>query len=115
MENGRRDLFFFLFLGLVTGAWLGFSGFAFRSLLIILSAALFAFFAFKRGLPVLAIFVAAFIVGIIVLSFRLPAKEGENDYLGFVIETKSNYFILWSRGVRYYVYENATEREIGDI
>jgi competence protein ComEC len=111
----RRDAFFFLFLGLVSGAWLGFSGFTLKGILAILAGLIFLFVSYKRDKPLALIFLTGFAIGSLTLLFHLVPRNGEGEYAGIVIKTGGNYYIFLSRGVRYYVYEKETEREIGDF
>jgi len=111
----RRDAFFFLFLGLVSGAWLGFNGFSLKGLLAIVAALIFLFIGFKRDKPLALIFLVAFAIGSLTLLVHFAPRNGEGEYVGLVIKTGGNYYIFLSRGVRYYVYEKETEREIGDF
>lgn len=65
-------------------------------------------------------------VGLILLAFVLfgfgyqalksvpTPNMGENTYVGFVVESKTNYFLYRSNSVTYYVYEKDNTREIGD-
>lgn len=111
----RRDIFLFLFLGLCLGAWLSFSLVSLRTVLVAVTIFILGFLAFKRGRPVLYLYLLGLVIGFCLLLIRLPSKSGEGDYSGIVVLTKGNYFLFLSGGCRYYVYERETAREIGDI
>jgi competence protein ComEC len=115
MYPARRDAFFFLFLGLATGAWLSFSLIGLRTLIVLSAGLLFGYGAFHRKGKTLLFYILGCAIGFCALLIRFPPLEGKNDYEGIVIAVRSNYFVYWSRGARYYVYEKATEREMGDI
>jgi competence protein ComEC len=104
---------FFAFLGAALGFWLAFR-FAPWPFLAVLFFAILSFFVAKKRrclLPFLGGLILAFLLGLI----HPPAALGKGDYVGIVIETKSNYFLFQSGFSRYYVYEEGTTREVGDI
>lgn len=115
MPTLRRDLFFFLFLGALVGAWFAFSFFSARTVMALVVGVIFGFLSFKRGKVLLLFYVISFTVAALLLFIRFPPESGEGSYLGLVIAVKNNYYVLWHRGVRYYVYEKATVREFGDV
>jgi competence protein ComEC len=103
---------FFALLGLILGAWLGFSfgGISFVWL-VILSIALLVISLRKKEMVVF-LFCLALTAGATQVKF--PIYEGNAVYVGFVVEAKANYFIFSSGGNRYYVYESESIREEGD-
>jgi ComEC/Rec2-related protein len=115
MTKVRSESFLFLFCGLVVGAWLAFSFGTLRMVFVIVATLIFGFLSFRKERPVFLLFLLGLLIGTLSLFLRFPVLEGENDYLGFVIASKGNYFIFWSKGARYYVYEKETEREVGDF
>ena len=115
MTKVRSESFFFLFLGLVTGAWFSFSWATIRMVFVGAAALVFGFLSFRKERPVFLLFLLGLLIGTLSLFLRFPVQEGENEYSGLVIASKGNYFVFWSRGARYYVYEKETEREVGDL
>lgn len=57
---------------------------------------------------------AVLTLGIFISKIDLSYNADNNQYLGIVIESKENYFIFQSRFEKFYVYEENSEREIGD-
>lgn len=104
---------FFAFLGAALGFWLSFR-FAPWPLIAVALFAILSYFPAKKRKALVPFFVAmalAFLLGLI----HPPVPFGKGNYLGVVIETKSNYFLFQSGLSRYYVYEEGTTREVGDI
>jgi hypothetical protein len=104
---------FFAFLGAALGFWLAFR-FAPWPLIAVLSSRSFPYFPAKKRKALVPFFVGmalAFLLGLI----HPPVPFGKGNYRGVVIETKSNYFLFQSGFSRYYVYEEGTTREVGDI
>lgn len=88
------------------------------SLLIVLFClALAGLCAFKKDKRLLAIYSVFLIIGFSYHSLNRFKKPiyGDSTFSGFVVEVKNNYFLFKAGGVKYYVYEKTTTREIGDF
>jgi competence protein ComEC len=110
----RWACLFFALVGAVLGVWLAYS---FREPLfafLLLLSLFFLLLSFKRGCLILLTFLLSLGLGATLEALPHAEKAGYGTYSGFVIETKNNYFLLQSGWARYYVYEEAGEREVGD-
>ena len=64
----------------------------------------------KWSVAILLVFIGGAVLG----NLNLTYTSKDNTYEGFVLETKSNYFIFQSHYERFYVYEDNHNHEIGD-
>lgn len=105
-------IFLFIFLGLFLGLTLVGANLI---ILIILSIGIF-FFCLKRFKKRIAFsFLIAFIIGLGISFINIKINPTNGTYLGIVIETKANYYIVISKFERLIVYEDNNVREVGDI
>lgn len=107
----------FVLIGLVLG-WI--SGTLLLTINILFPGLVFVvliYIAGKRGGKCLITFLIPFAISLAISGTLnlLPTEAGFKNFQGIIVETKANYFIV-SNGIRrYYIYEKATTREIGDI
>lgn len=105
-------IFLFIFLGLFLGLSLVSANLI---IFVVLSVGLFLF-ALKRFKKRIAFaFLIAFAIGLGVSFINLKINPSSGTYLGIVIETKANYYIVISKFERLIVYEDNNVREVGDI
>ena len=71
----------------------------------------FIFFRFKRKVFYIALICAGISIAKPFIKFDIKSEE----YIGVVMETKDNYFILTNGLERYYISQYDNEYEIGDI
>lgn len=83
------------------------------SIIISLIYVVFIFFRFSKKSAML--FLLVFIGGAVLGNLKLEYNSKENVYQGMVVEVKQNYFIFQSHFEKYYVYEENTDKEIGDF
>lgn len=105
----------YIFLGLTLGVSSVFYFLTPYCWLILGTFLLFLFFANKKGRKVLLLYLIAFFIGAIFLLCLSFPSRGTGEYSGLVIDSKDNYFILWTFKGRYYVYSYDHAYEIGDI
>ena len=60
-------------------------------------------------------FFSLFLLGALFSHLPRVYNNPENIYSGVVISSKQNYFLMYSHGERFYVYEKQNDREIGDF
>lgn len=60
-------------------------------------------------------FLIALLVGVGLSYFSLKLNANNGIYRAIVIESRANYYIVWSKFERLIVYENAQSHEVGDI
>ncbi|MCQ2796516.1 MAG: ComEC/Rec2 family competence protein [Bacilli bacterium] len=105
-------IFLFIFLGLFLGLTLVGTNLI---ILIVLSIGVF-FFSLKRFKRRIAIsFLIAFVIGLGISFINIKINPSSGTYLGVVIETKANYYVVISKFERLIVYEDNNVREVGDI
>lgn len=99
--------FFFVLTGLALGEWGAFFWGESPWILILLSGLAFLFLAFWKSQSCGWAFLIALLLGalFIALSLGLPLNTGRGTFRGFVLESKANYYVLFSHGHRLYVYE----------
>ncbi|MCQ2795610.1 MAG: MBL fold metallo-hydrolase [Bacilli bacterium] len=74
------------------------------------------FFCLKRFKKRIAFsFLIAFIIGLGISFINIKINPTNGTYLGIVIETNANYYIVISKFERLIVYEDNNVREVGDI
>lgn len=83
------------------------------SIIISLIYLVFIFIRFNKKFAFMLLTV--FIGGAVIGNLNLEYTNNENTYQGMVIEVKENYFLFQSHFERYYVYEEATDKEVGDF
>lgn len=83
------------------------------SIVISLIYLVFIFIRFNK--KYVAFLIVVFIGGAILGNLNLEYNNSENAYQGMVVEVKRNYFLFQSHFEKYYVYEENTNREIGDF
>lgn len=102
---------FLLLVGLCLGLWLGRWPW-YVAVLIILIAFIYAWFRYHRkGLIIL---LGCLILGGGVSLLDQITPPINEEYEGFVISSKENYFLFYSGGHRYYVYAKNNEYELFD-
>ncbi|MCQ2787305.1 MAG: DUF4131 domain-containing protein, partial [Bacilli bacterium] len=105
-------IFLFIFLGLFLGLTLVGTNLI---ILIVLSIGVF-FFILTRFKKRFAIsFLIAFVIGLGISFINIKINPSSGTYLGIVIETKANYYVVISKFERLIVYEDNNVREVGDI
>ena len=83
------------------------------SIIISLIYLLFIFVRFNKKFA--SVILLVFIGGALIGNLHLEYNNSENSYQGMVVEVKENYFLFQSHYEKFYVYEENTEREIGDF
>ena len=83
------------------------------SIIISLIYAIFIFVRFSKKSAMF--FLLVFIGGAVLGNLKFEYTSKENVYQGMVVEVKQNYFIFQSHFEKYYVYEEDTDKEIGDF
>lgn len=68
-------------------------------------------FRWKKSL----IFIMLFLFGALFANIHRVYNSVDNTYSGLVVSAKKNYFILYSHGERFYVYDKNTEQGIGNF
>ncbi|MCQ2792258.1 MAG: ComEC/Rec2 family competence protein [Bacilli bacterium] len=105
-------IFLFAFLGLFLGLVLVSDNVIIFSLISVI----ILLFTYKRfGKRISLTFLFTFLIGLGVSFINLKLNPDSGTYLGFVIETKANYYIVMVRFQKLIVYENDNTREVGDI
>ena len=105
-------IFLFIFLGLFLGLVLVSDNLI---IFIVLGIGIFLF-CLKRFKKIVALsFLIALLIGLGVSFINFEVNPSSGTYLGIVIETKANYYIVISKFERLIVYENNNVREVGDI
>ena len=98
-------LYFLLF-------WIGLS-FRYSYIIFVLLALTISFFTFRKyKIKIASVGLLIFAIGIGISYIQIDNKGP--DYSGFVVESKENYFILFSKGEKLYVYSKHNDYEIGD-
>ena len=98
-------LYFLLF-------WIGLS-FRYSYIIFALLALTISFFTFRKyKIKIASVGLLIFAIGIGISYIQIDNKGP--DYSGFIIESKENYFILFSKGEKLYVYSKHNDYEIGD-
>lgn len=84
--------------------------------MILLTGLGFLFLAFWKSQSCGWVFLLALLLGalFIALSLYLPLSGGRGSFRGFVLESKANYYILFSKGHRLYVYEKDCHHLFGE-
>ena len=85
----------------------------FVSIVLTLLFVIFIIYRFKW--KKVALFLAIFTCGAIFTHVPRTYNNPNQVYSGVVIMAKQNYFLLYSHGERFYVYEKQNQREIGDF
>lgn len=111
----RRYEPFYALLGAALGITLSFYWLSSYCFLIVITSFFFLFSAKRKGRRTLFVYGLSFIVGSLYLLTLSFPKQGTGEYLGLVIDTKDNYFVLYTIQGRYYVYSYDHAFEIGDI
>jgi len=102
----------FIFLGLFFGLNLVSS----NLLIFILLTILVLFLLIKRyDQRTLMFFIIALAIGVGLSFLNLKLNPTSGSYLGIVIESKENYYVVYSKFERLIVYEKNNVREVGDI
>lgn len=83
------------------------------SIIISLIYVVFIFLRFTKKSAVF--FLLVFIGGALLANLKIEYNNKENVYQGMVVEVKKNYFIFQSHFEKYYVYEENTDKEMGDF
>lgn len=83
------------------------------SIIISLIYVIFIFVRFSKKSAMF--FLLVFIGGAVLGNLKFEYTSKENVYQGMVVEVKQNYFIFQSHFEKYYVYEEDTDKEIGDF
>ena len=83
------------------------------SIIISLVYVVFIFLRFPKKCAMF--FLIVFISGAILGNLNLEYNNKENVYSGMVVEVKENYFLFQSHFEKYYIYEENTDKEIGDF
>lgn len=83
------------------------------SIVISLIYLIFIFIRFNKKFAFMLLIV--FIGGAVVGNLNLEYTNSEDTYQGMIIEVKENYFLFQSHFERYYVYEEETDKEVGDF
>ena len=83
------------------------------SIILTLFFVIFIFYRFKWKKSIF--FLSLFLIGVLFAHVPRVYNSADNSYSGVVVSTKQNYFLLYSHGERFYVYEKNTTREIGDF
>lgn len=73
----------------------------------------FIFYRFSKKYAIIFAFV--FLFGLAFSFFNLKLNPVSGQYSGIVIETKANYYIIYSNFERFIVYEDNNAKEVGDI
>jgi len=104
-------IFLFIFLGLFLGLTL------LRNLIIfiILSLVISIFLYFRFRKRILISYLISFSIGLGLSFLSLKLNPSSGTYLGFVIEAKENYIVIWCKFERIYVYSKTNNYEFGDI
>lgn len=105
-------IFLFIFLGLFFGLILVGNNLI---ILIALSVGIFIFTLRRFKKRIALAFLIAFSVGLAISFINIKLNPGSGTYLGIVIETKANYYVVISKFERLIVYEDNNIREVGDI
>ena len=82
---------------------------------LVLTLLFVIFIIYRFGLKKSALFLSLFLVGALFSNIPRTYNSPDQTYSGVVISSKQNYFLLYSHGERFYVYEKDTERELGDF
>ena len=83
------------------------------SILLTLLFVIFIIYRFNWKKNVL--FLTLFALGALFANVPRVYNNPDQIYSGVVVSSKENYFLLYSHGERFYVYEKQNEREIGDF
>ena len=105
-------IYLFLFLGLFLGLNLIGDNLIFFALISI-ALLLFTFKRFNSKVTLYFLLALTLGVGLSLINLKLNPSSG--TYTGIVIESKNNYYIVWSKFERFIVYENNNSREVGDV
>ncbi len=76
---------------------------------------LFAKTILSKHKKISLVILGTFLLGIGISFLRIPSFQQSFAHEGIVCDAKDNYFLLLSRGEKYYCYEKDNKREIGDI
>ena len=74
---------------------------------------IFIIYRFKWGKVTL--YLSLFVLGCLFSNLPREYNNPNQVYSGVVVLSKQNYFLLYSHGERFYIYEKDNEREIGDF
>lgn len=85
------------------------------ALSIIISLIYFVFLFVRFNKKYASVLLLVFIGGALIGNLRFEYNNSENSYQGMVVEVKANYFLFQSHYEKFYVYEENTDREIGDF
>ena len=83
------------------------------SIIISLIYLVFIFLRFSKKFA--AVLLIVFIGGCFLGHLNIEYNSNENSYQGMVVEVKENYFLFQSHFEKYYVYEESTDKEVGDF
>ena len=72
---------------------------------------IFVRFSKKRAIVFLTVFIGGAFIG----NLNIKYDNQDNIYQGMVVEVKENYFIFQSHFEKYYVYDENSDKEIGDF
>ena len=72
---------------------------------------IFVRFSKKRAMFFLLVFIGGAFVG----HLNIEYNSQDNTYQGMVVEVKENYFIFQSHFEKYYVYDENSDKEVGDF
>lgn len=82
---------------------------------IVLTLLFVIFVLYRFSLKKSVLLLSLFLSGVLFKAFPRTYNNPQNIYSGVVVSSKENYFLLYSHGERFYVYEKDNDREIGDI
>ncbi len=82
---------------------------------LVLTLLFVIFIIYRFGLKKSALFLSLFLIGALFSNIPRSYNSPDQTYSGVVISSKQNYFLLYSHGERFYVYEKDNEREVGDF
>ena len=103
---------FFLTISLILGLYFFRNNLA-LSIIVSIIYVVFIFLRFSKKCA--ALFLLVFIGGALLGRINLEYNNKENIYQGMVVEVKENYFLFQSHFEKYYIYEENTNKEIGDF
>lgn len=81
---------------------------------IVISVAYLIFLFVRFNKKTFFIGLSLFAIGITISNINLEYNSKNNQYSGFVVEVKDNYYLFQSKTEKFYVYEKENSHEIGD-
>lgn len=102
---------FLILTGLAVGLWLGRWPWYIGLVIGIIS---FIYAAYRFRLKGCVILLGCLVIGGGLSLLDTISPPIQERYEGIVVSSKENYFLFYSKGHRYYVYEKNNERELGD-